>query len=104
MKLLITIIISTLSFCAYAQTKDTAKNKQVLRIIAFGAHPDDSELKASGVAALWAAQGHKVKFVAMTNGDIGHFKMAGAPLAKRRLRGEGMRENPRIETGSSRHP
>src|SRR5205809_3096908 len=56
-----------------------------LRIIAFGAHPDDSELKASGVAALWASQGHKVKFVAMTNGDIGHFKMAGAPLAKRRL-------------------
>ena len=34
-----------------------------LRIIAFGAHPDDAELKASGVAALWAAAGHKVKFV-----------------------------------------
>jgi LmbE family N-acetylglucosaminyl deacetylase len=56
-----------------------------LRIIAFGAHPDDNELKASGVAALWAAQGHKVKFVSMTNGDIGHFKEAGAPLAIRRL-------------------
>jgi N-acetylglucosamine malate deacetylase 1 len=56
-----------------------------LRIIAFGAHPDDNELKASGVAALWAAQGHKVKFVAMTNGDVGHFQMAGGPLAKRRL-------------------
>jgi N-acetylglucosamine malate deacetylase 1 len=55
-----------------------------LRIIAFGAHPDDAELKASGVAALWAAQGHKVKFVAMTNGDIGHFSEAGGPLAKRR--------------------
>jgi len=68
---------------AKAQTKDSVK--KVLRIIAFGAHPDDSELKASGVAALWASQGHKVKFVAMTNGDIGHFKMAGAPLAKRRL-------------------
>ena len=55
-----------------------------LRIIAFGAHPDDAELKAAGVAALWAAQGHKVKFVAMTNGDIGHFSQAGGPLAQRR--------------------
>ena len=57
---------------------------QPLRIIAFGAHPDDAELKASGVAALWAAAGHKVKFVAMTNGDVGHFGMAGGPLARRR--------------------
>jgi LmbE family N-acetylglucosaminyl deacetylase len=55
-----------------------------LRAIAFGAHPDDAELKASGVAALWAAAGAKVKFVAMTNGDVGHFAMAGGPLAKRR--------------------
>jgi len=55
-----------------------------LRIIAFGAHPDDAELRASGVAALWAAAGHKVKFVAMTNGDVGHFASAGGPLAKRR--------------------
>jgi LmbE family N-acetylglucosaminyl deacetylase len=55
-----------------------------LRIIAFGAHPDDAELKASGVAAQWAAAGHKVKFVAMTNGDVGHFATAGGPLAIRR--------------------
>lgn len=55
-----------------------------LNIIAFGAHPDDAELKASGVAALWAANGHNVKFVAMTNGDIGHFSQAGGPLAIRR--------------------
>jgi len=55
-----------------------------LRIIAFGAHPDDCEIKAGGVAAMWAAQGHKVKFVSTTNGDIGHWKMAGGPLAKRR--------------------
>ena len=62
----------------------TAAQTRPLRIIAFGAHPDDAELKASGVAALWAAQGHKVKFVAMTNGDVGHFAEAGGPLAKRR--------------------
>ena len=55
------------------------RQAQPLRIIAFGAHPDDAELKASGVAALWAAAGHKVKFVAMTNGDVGHFGTAGGP-------------------------
>lgn len=55
-----------------------------LRIIVFGAHPDDCELKVGGAAALWAAQGHHVKFVSVTNGDIGHAVMAGGPLAKRR--------------------
>ncbi len=59
-------------------------NPGKLRIIAFGAHPDDCEIKAGGVAAMWAAQGHHVKFVSTTNGDIGHWKMAGGPLAKRR--------------------
>src|SRR5437868_902801 len=55
-----------------------------LRIIAFGAHPDDCELKAAGVAARWAALGHHVKFVSVTNGDVGHWGMAGGPLANRR--------------------
>jgi LmbE family N-acetylglucosaminyl deacetylase len=59
-------------------------NPGKLRIIAFGAHPDDCEIRAGGVATMWAAQGHKVKFVSTTNGDIGHWKMAGGPLAKRR--------------------
>jgi len=55
-----------------------------LRIIVFGAHPDDCEIKAGGAAAMWAAQGHHVKFVSVTNGDIGHAEMAGGELAKRR--------------------
>src|SRR5262245_59984110 len=55
-----------------------------LQIICFGAHPDDCELKAAGVAMLWAAQGHHVKFVSVTNGDIGHWRQAGGPLARRR--------------------
>jgi LmbE family N-acetylglucosaminyl deacetylase len=55
-----------------------------LRIICFGAHPDDCELKAAGVAAMWSAQGHHVKFVSVTNGDIGHWRDAGGPLARRR--------------------
>lgn len=65
-------------------TPATAPSDGKLRIIAFGAHPDDCELKAAGVGAKWAALGHKVKFVSVTNGDIGHWGMAGGPLANRR--------------------
>jgi LmbE family N-acetylglucosaminyl deacetylase len=55
-----------------------------LRIICFGAHPDDAEFKAGGVAALWSSLGHKVKFVSVTNGDIGHWQKFGPELAARR--------------------
>lgn len=68
-----------------AAPADQGAQPQPLRVIAFGAHPDDAELKAAGVAAKWAAAGHRVKFVAMTNGDIGHFGTAGGPLAQRRI-------------------
>src|SRR5688572_13303719 len=40
-----------------------------LRIIAFGAHPDDCEIKTGGAGAMWSAKGHHVQFVACTNGD-----------------------------------
>jgi LmbE family N-acetylglucosaminyl deacetylase len=79
------IVLSVIAMAPFALSSYTAAQaQQPLRIVAFGAHPDDAELKAAGVAALWAAQGHKVKFVATTNGDVGHFEQAGGPLAKRR--------------------
>ena len=56
-----------------------------IRVIAFGAHPDDCDIRASGTAALFAKMGHAVKFVSVTNGDAGHQSMSGAALAKRRL-------------------
>lgn len=62
----------------------SATAQRQLRIIAFGAHPDDAEIGVSGTAALWAAKGHAVKLVAVTNGDIGHWNEAGGPLARRR--------------------
>ena len=65
-----------------ASAPDSTDGK--VRIICFGAHPDDNEFRAGGVAAMWAAQGHHVKFVSTTNGDIGHWGMAGGPLAQRR--------------------
>jgi LmbE family N-acetylglucosaminyl deacetylase len=61
-----------------------ADEARPLRIICFGAHPDDAEFKAGGVAALWASLGHKVKFVSVTNGDIGHWQKFGPELAARR--------------------
>lgn len=55
-----------------------------LRILVFGAHPDDPDFSAGGVAALYAKQGHQVKFVSMTNGDAGHHQIGGVELARRR--------------------
>ena len=55
-----------------------------LSIIMFGAHPDDCDIRSAGTAAKWAAAGHKVRFVAVTNGDAGHHEMGGGILAARR--------------------
>jgi LmbE family N-acetylglucosaminyl deacetylase len=62
----------------------SATADEPIRVICFGAHPDDCELKAGGVAAMWAAKGYKVKFVSVTNGDIGHWRESGPALARRR--------------------
>ena len=55
-----------------------------LNIIAFGAHPDDCDQRAGGVAAKYAALGHRVRFVSVTNGDAGHQTEGGGALAARR--------------------
>jgi len=55
-----------------------------INVIAFGAHPDDCDIGAGGVAAKYAAQGHKVRFVSVTNGDAGHQSQGGGALALRR--------------------
>lgn len=55
-----------------------------IRVIAFGAHPDDADVRSAGIAAKYAAMGHRVKFVSVTNGDAGHCEMGGGALAKRR--------------------
>lgn len=66
--------------CQAAEGQQAGK----LRILVFGAHPDDCEIRCGGVASLWSARGDLVKFVSTTNGDIGHWGMAGGPLAIRR--------------------
>jgi LmbE family N-acetylglucosaminyl deacetylase len=71
---------------AQAAAPAQAPNDGKLRIIIFGAHPDDAEYRGAGVAMKWAKQGHHVKLVSTTNGDIGHWQMAGGPLAQRRIK------------------
>ena len=72
-----------------------ADAQEPLRIIAFGAHPDDCDIRSGGVAAKWAAAGHKVRFVAVTNGDAGHHEEGGGQLAMRR-RAEAIEAGRRI--------
>jgi N-acetylglucosamine malate deacetylase 1 len=65
---------------------DDAANDGKLRIIAFGAHPDDAEFQMGGAAIKWAKLGHHVKLVSVTNGDLGHWDISGGPLAIRRTK------------------
>jgi LmbE family N-acetylglucosaminyl deacetylase len=69
-----------LAVCCTLSAQDAGK----IRVIAFGAHPDDCDIRAGGTAALFARMGHAVKFVAVTNGDAGHQSQGGGALAKRR--------------------
>lgn len=79
-KLLLLLIVSV--FMVSPLTTHAQSNP--LRILFIGAHPDDCDIKGGGTAALFAAQGHQVKFIAVTNGDAGHMETGGGMLAKRR--------------------
>ena len=54
------------------------------RLLCFGAHPDDCEIKSAGLAALWTGAGGRARFVALTDGSAGHHQLAGEPLVRRR--------------------
>jgi LmbE family N-acetylglucosaminyl deacetylase len=76
-------IMATSAFAQPARTRMPSTDGK-LNIIAFGAHPDDCDQRAGGVAAKYAALGHRVRFVAVTNGDAGHQTEGGGALAARR--------------------
>jgi LmbE family N-acetylglucosaminyl deacetylase len=78
------LFLTAVLFCASPLIPRTFAADTKLNIVVFGAHPDDPQFKAGGTAIKWAKQGHRVKLVAVTNGDIGHWQSAGGPLAQRR--------------------
>jgi LmbE family N-acetylglucosaminyl deacetylase len=58
--------------------------ERALRLLIVGAHPDDADYHAGGLAARYRAADHVVKMVSLTNGDAGHHVLRGAELAQRR--------------------
>jgi len=76
--------LSIAAFALLAGAMSAQQPGDKLRIIAIGAHPDDCESRVGGAAAKWAALGHQVKFVSVTNGDAGHQSQGGGALAMRR--------------------
>src|SRR5690349_2754901 len=84
LKAAILAVVAALGMMVWAQNPQSAPSDGKLRIIIFGAHPDDAEYRGAGVAMKWAKAGHHVKLVSATNGDIGHWQIAGGPLAQRR--------------------
>ncbi len=77
-------LLAVIVLPAALRAADPPPDDGKLRIVVFGAHPDDAEYKAGGCGAKWAKLGHHVLLCSVTNGDIGHWQMAGGPLAQRR--------------------
>ena len=78
------LLVQSAALSAADATPSLPPDDGKLRIVVFGAHPDDAEFKAGGTAAKWAKLGHHVKLCSVTNGDIGHWQIAGGQLAQRR--------------------
>ncbi|MFC2123585.1 PIG-L deacetylase family protein [Bacteroidota bacterium] len=60
--------------------------RKQLNVLVIFAHPDEGEIYTGGTSALYTRDGHKVKFLSLTNGDAGHYEMKPEDLAKRRLK------------------
>ncbi len=62
------------------------EESKVFKVLVIGAHPDDADLLTGGLAIKLRARGHKVRYVAVTNGDAGHCRDGHIELAARRLK------------------
>lgn len=54
------------------------------RLLILGAHPDDAEFHAGGLATIYRGLGHAVRMISVTDGSAGHHAMPRGPLAARR--------------------
>ncbi|MHA1304979.1 MAG: PIG-L deacetylase family protein [Candidatus Heimdallarchaeaceae archaeon] len=60
-----------------------------MKVLAIGAHPDDVEIFCGGTIAKYAAKGHEIVMVSVTNGEIGSKELSCEEIIKiRRKEGE----------------
>jgi len=57
-----------------------------LRLLILGAHPDDSEYHAGGLASIYRQRGHLVRMVSVTDGGAGHHEKPPEEVARIRRR------------------
>jgi len=55
--------------------------QEPLRLLILGAHPDDAEYHAGGLASIYRRLGHEVRIVSLTNGQAGHHERRPHQLA-----------------------
>lgn len=60
--------------------------QEALRLLILGAHPDDAEYHAGGLASIYRRLGHTVKMVSLTNGAAGHHQKPPEEMAEIRRR------------------
>ena len=55
-----------------------------LKLLILGAHPDDAEYHAGGLATIYRRLGREVRMVSLTNGQAGHYRRPPDELAQLR--------------------
>lgn len=66
------VLIAIATFVLVLLYSNDVYSQAKLNVLIIGAHPDDCEIGAGGLAALYIKNGHRVKFVSMTDGEKGH--------------------------------
>ena len=61
-------------------------HREPLRLLILGAHPDDAEFYAGGLASIYRQLGHSVKMASITDGSAGHHTLERQELAEIRRR------------------
>ncbi len=66
----------------YPRLERTSKR---LKVMVICAHPDDADLLTGGLTLKLTERGHRVKYVAVTNGNLGHYEIDPIKLAGMRF-------------------